>query len=739
MSTAPRWDTRESSQPTVRERRMPYSDSPLPLENPERSRNITSGPFAAELEVIQQRARTSGPTRATPSIETSVRHRSSERCSQLLPPTYAVEQRHSILPHQGQAIPQESPRAKLAIFDGSGDWESFLVPFERQARNYGWSGAHRVDYLHECLRGAAIKYVCSLPEHIREDYILLKEQLTQRFGQRDPPTTIRRKLGEIRQFKESAAEFAEEVQCLVTLANPGVELDLQDQLATDFFLKGLHNQKVAYEVMNRDPHLLVEAQRLVEAHEHNYRATMGREVDAKSRARCISWADDDEVSSETSAASRRVQSPTYITANQLALLSQKTAFLTETVERISKNYVTADQFHLLMEKMEQLQSKLDNAVAKEPRKLEEANQEKRRGRSPIQSGAAQTKSYSPSPSRVGTGLCYHCGEEGHFRRECVRLSTPPPNSSPSSKEQNRSTAPRDLVSWRSQSPTPQVGRTTSRGPSLLIDATMNSIPVRAVVDTGAEATVISETLYQQFPLNKQTALTQTCLHNAESEKDMSAKAGLKVKFQIGTWSAEWEVYVALIRDSVLLGLDLLQAANVTIHSSGRVFIEEELVPAKIVRVDNPKPGVCAVLEPYLITESVASRRVVTTMEQRVIDLWSGIAEQRTDSLAVPDFLYNLEKGLKESHDSAREHLRTAQERQKKTYDHRSQERTYNMGDLVYMRDSTKKKGQSPKLQAPWKGPFVISACCGPVLYEVQGLRHKRIRSCKRAKIPLVIL
>lgn len=192
--------------------------------------------------------------------------------------------------------------------------------------------------------------------------------------------------------------------------------------------------------------------------------------------------------------------------------------------------MTADQFHILMEKMEQLQSKLDNAVAKEPRKLEEANHEKRRGRSPIQSGPVQTNSYSPSPSRVGSGLCYHCGEEGHFRRKCVRLSTPPPNSSPSSKEkQTRSTAPMDLVSWRSQSPTSQVGHTTSRGPSLLIDAIVNSIPVKAVVDTGAEATVISESLYQMFPLNKQTALKKTCLHNAESGKDMSAKGGLKVK------------------------------------------------------------------------------------------------------------------------------------------------------------------------------------------------------------------
>ncbi|KAI3370013.1 hypothetical protein L3Q82_024438 [Scortum barcoo] len=140
-------------------------------------------------------------------------------------------------------LPNEACKIKLATYGGQEDWDSFLLPFERQARKYGWTGAERVDRLHECLRGVAIRYVCSLPEHIREDYTLLKEQLTQRFGVKDPPTTVRRKLGELRQGKESAAEFAEEVRRLVSLAYPGTDLLLQDQLATDAFLKGLRNQK----------------------------------------------------------------------------------------------------------------------------------------------------------------------------------------------------------------------------------------------------------------------------------------------------------------------------------------------------------------------------------------------------------------------------------------------------------------------------------------------------------------
>ncbi|KAJ8349814.1 hypothetical protein SKAU_G00249440 [Synaphobranchus kaupii] len=124
-------------------------------------------------------------------------------------------------------------------------------------------------------------------------------------------------------------------------------------------------------------------------------------------------------------------------------------------------------------------------------------------------------------------------------------------------------------------------------------------------------------------------------------------SGLKVKFQIGTRSFDWEVFVAPIHDPVLLGLDLLRAADVTIQTSGRVFLEDELLPAKIVggdgsdysmarvflekdvtlppececqvyrEVDNPKPGVSAVLEPLSISEAVASGSVVTTMERRV--------------------------------------------------------------------------------------------------------------------------
>lgn len=175
---------------------------------------------------------------------------------------------------------------------------------------------------------------------------------------------------------------------------------------------------------------------------------------------------------------------------------------------------------------------------------------------------------SPSRTRTATGPCYRCGEEGHFRRERVRpLNLTPPHTR-GGKELGQVTSAGGRVSQWSQSPTVQVSCTTNRGPSLQIALTVNGIPVQAVVETGAEMTILSESLYQRFPVSEQTALKKTLLWNAELGKDMTAMGGLKLTFQICTRSFEWEVYMVPIHDTFLLSVDLLRAANVTIHANG---------------------------------------------------------------------------------------------------------------------------------------------------------------------------
>ncbi|XP_024118778.1 uncharacterized protein LOC112140100, partial [Oryzias melastigma] len=403
-------------------------------------------------------------------------------------------------------------------------------------------------------------------------------------------------------------------------------------MATDAFLKGLKNQKVAYEVMNRDPCSLSEAQKCVEAHEHNFRATVGREIDMRNRTRRISWAEDGDTCEDFTATSRRVQSPQYVTTAQFATLTDQVKNLVHTVGNLQLQ-------------LEHLQSsKSDHQRARTPTHSS-VQFERQPSLHQVQPG--RVRSQSPSPTRGIAGTCFRCGESGHLRRDCIRSKSPPVSHGQGEKNSDKSLR-FEMTSDNSQPQHGlQIGCTKNQGESLQIPVKVNGIPTQAVVDTGAQTTIISEELFQQFSKENEKKLSETYLLNAGVGDSMVAKHGLNVNFKIASKSIDWDVHVAPIRDSVLLGLDLMKCHDVVIHARGKVFIDNELVPSKIMRsdgtdyyvtrvmlgktttippssecvvwgeVDDPKPGIPAVLEPMSITEAIASGSVITTMEKRV--------------------------------------------------------------------------------------------------------------------------
>ena len=138
-------------------------------------------------------------------------------------------------PHP-QLANTEPPRTTMATFEGDKeDWNTFLSGFERLTKRHQWTMEQQLDRLHESLRGSAARFVSLLPEQTWEDYVLLCEQLKNRFGCRDPPSTSCQKLAEIQQGSKLKEEYTEEVRKLVAWAYPDASHETQDQYAAEAF------------------------------------------------------------------------------------------------------------------------------------------------------------------------------------------------------------------------------------------------------------------------------------------------------------------------------------------------------------------------------------------------------------------------------------------------------------------------------------------------------------------------
>ena len=90
-----------------------------------------------------------------------------------------------------------------------------------------------------------------------------------------------------------------------------------------------------------------------------------------------------------------------------------------------------------------------------------------------------------------------------------------------------------------------------------------------------------------------------------------------------------------------------------------------------------------------------------------VDLMFG-QSQTEGNMSSTDYVVKLQQILRQVHTLARETLQSSQEWQKGDYDLCLRVTTYEVGDIVYVLDSARKIGLSPKLKPVWKGPNVIS-------------------------------
>ena len=83
------------------------------------------------------------------------------------------------------------------------------------------------------------------------------------------------------------------------------------------------------------------------------------------------------------------------------------------------------------------------------------------------------------------------------------------------------------------------------------------------------------------------------------------------------------------------------------------------------------------------------------------------------------YVSNLRWRLQQAYECARENLGVGAEKQKRYYDVGTMKEQYEVGDLVWLLNESRRKGKCPKLQKKWIGPAVVEARVNDVTYKLR--------------------
>ena len=180
--------------------------------------------------------------------------------------------------------------------------------------------------------------------------------------------------------------------------------------------------------MNQEPKTLARALELVDAYEHNFKATVGREHEqsTKSRVRQVTWAAEDALEA------RRVATPVWATqedlqnvqARQQEDMAREIRALKEDLQNMQARQ-QEDRKQWREDVAREIRALKEDLMAQLPnRSRSEGSPGPRAGRSPHELSPRPASRY-PSPG-MEADRCYQCGERGHFRRDCPRSSSPAP-------------------------------------------------------------------------------------------------------------------------------------------------------------------------------------------------------------------------------------------------------------------------------------------------------------------------
>ena len=281
------------------------------------------------------------------------------------------------------------PAPKLPTCNGgTGMWRPFIVQFKEVATMNKWSKSTRRERLMGCLSGKALEYIERQRRDKHREYRQLLKVLEKRYGQVDPPSTIRTKLsGTQQEEKESLDDWADRIWGLTLDGYPGAPDEMVESLAVENFFRGCQENEAALAVSegHRKIKTIRQALKYMKKYSYSHQLLVGRK-------------------------SERIRSTPY--------QARQVTFATATGKGPNSDNTRNDTLDVIQKAIQEMGVTLAVNLEK---KVETMINDRMR---------SNVRARSPSPAN--NGACFKCGVIGHFARECMSSNFRSPPRSPQS-------------------------------------------------------------------------------------------------------------------------------------------------------------------------------------------------------------------------------------------------------------------------------------------------------------------
>jgi len=402
----------------------------------------------------------------------------------------------------------ETPLIKQQRFDGHGSLDAFLLQFKQLSEYRRWCERDRRYHLGASLSGPAGQVLTELPATGSTTAQVI-QLLQSKFGTKLQAESFQAKLKARRRKEgEQLQDLYRDVSRLLQLAYPGKDARSTERTGINAFIAALNDGPMEFEVMKCRPKTLQEA------------ADYATKLEAFAET----------VRNRPAVSAERKNSKVQVPGRPCAIF--RTAV--ESDSNGTKESSLLERIGQLEKQLEQVTNGNRDAQGSSPRKASSGKKGAGRG----QSTSGNESGRRPSPE---THPCNYCQEMGHWCRDC------PKHKAKGQEEQEEKQAGVQTVLAVNSSMSPT---------KVHVTAEINGEPVRCLLDSGCERSVINAALVSNVELSP----SEYTLY-AANRASLDVIGDCVISFVIDGHNFEADVSVSHKVDEFLLGGDWLEKNN----------------------------------------------------------------------------------------------------------------------------------------------------------------------------------